>query len=63
MLNDTQAFSKATEAAGHQRVVDRQTDSELHVKSSIPLQNENKTEAHTHAPPRKDPIILLVSQW
>lgn len=57
VLNDTQAFSKATEAAGHQRVVDRQTDSELHVKSLISLQNENKTEAraraHTHTTPKK----------
>lgn len=46
VLNDTQALSKA---AGHQRAADRQTDSELHVKSPFPFKKENKTETQAHA--------------
>lgn len=50
VLNDTRALSKATEAAGHQRVADRQTDSELHVKGSF-LFKLKITLKHTPPPP------------
>lgn len=61
MLNDTRALSKA---AGHQRVVDRQTDSELHVKSPFPFKKKitlkhrrTRGSTHTRIPTqRKDPI-------
>lgn len=61
MLNDTRALSKA---AGHQRVVDRQTDSELHVKSPFPFKKKitlkhRRTRGSTHTrvspPNEKDP--------
>lgn len=60
MLNDTRALSKA---AGHQRVVDRQTDSELHVKSPFPFKKKitlkhrrTRRSTHTRIPTqRKDP--------
>lgn len=58
VLNDTRALSKA---AGHQRVVDRQTDSELHVKSPFPFKKKitlkhRRTRGSTHtrvSPPNK----------
>lgn len=54
MLNDTQALSKATSAAGHQRVVDRQTGLELHVKSPFHFKMKIKlkhTRTHTQSTP------------